>query len=580
MNPLSDGVAAGIVTSYQGDPLDWLAEHVRLPHSARSTRFQRDNAPWLNDIFRAVCDDRIKQIVARAPTGGGKTTLLELVVPWVVAQQPGPMMLVGQTDETTKEWAESRLMPILESCPPVARLFPHDRHQKRKTAIMFPHMALFMSGANMSSLQEKSMRYCYGDECWRWAPGLVDELKKRHHCRWNRKTILVSQGSKTGDDFDREFHSGVVHEWGTECESCGDWHKYLWTSIKYDEIRDEKNEWNWAGVMASVRHECPLCGHATLDTTQGRRGMASRGRYEVEHGAQPIAGNVSFTWSAQSVWWIAWADMVVEWLKANEEKRRGNTEPLKQFRQKRLAQSWSDEQESPEINLTAGDYHLADHGDGQPIDGEAKRLMAVDRQRDHFWAVCRAWRSDGSSRLIWCGKVLTEEQLRQIQQRLKVHDKLVFMDAQYDTGLTYACCARWNWTALHGSGRKSFQHSVGNKMVDKLYSPVKDAAAPTGGRARYIFWANEGVKDRFAQLRAMGSPVWEYGLDTPKDYLKQIVAEAKREVVDKFTKTIQRRYVRIHRDNHMGDCEAMVTAVALMLGLLRETVVDAEEDGA
>jgi phage terminase large subunit GpA-like protein len=407
MNPLKEGVAAGIVTSYQGDPLDWLAEHVRLPHSARSTRFQPDNAPWLNDIFRAVCDDRVKQIVARAPTGGGKTTLLELVVPWIVAQQPGPMMLVGQTDETTKEWAESRLMPILESCPPVARLFPHDRHQKRKTAIMFPHMALFLNGANMSSLQEKSMRYCYGDECWRWDAGLIDELKKRHHDRWNRKTILVSQGSSFLDDFDREFTSGIVHEWGTECESCGQWHKYLWANVKYEEVKTNVSEWDYNSIKASVRHECPLCGHATLDTTQGRRGMASRGRYEAQANTQALAGNVSFTWAAQAVWWISWADMVVEWLKANDEKTRGNTEPLKQFRQKRLAQSWQAEHESPEINLTAGDYDMRDFADGQSINGEAKRLFAIDRQKDHFWGVIRAFRSDGSSRLIWCGRVLS-----------------------------------------------------------------------------------------------------------------------------------------------------------------------------
>lgn len=577
-NPLAEGISAGIVTSFQGDPLDWLVENIRLPHSARSQRFSPDNAPWLNDVFRAVCNDRVKQIVVRAPTGGGKTTLLELVVPWIIAQQPGPMLLVGQTDETASDWAESRLMPILEACPPVARLFPQDRHKKRKTAIMFSHMALFMSGANMSSLQEKSMRYCYGDECWQWDQGMIGEMKKRHHDRWNRKTILVSQGSTTKDDFDNEFQAGEIREWGTECESCGEWHKYLWTSIKYDEAKTPEGDWDWQAVASSVRHECPHCGFVTLDTTQGRRGMSSRGRYEVQDENQPIAGNVSFTWSAQSVWWISWADMVIEWIKANDSKKRGVTEPLKQFRQKRLAQSWSDEVELPEMNLTAGDYYFADHLDGQPVDGEVKRLIGIDRQRDHFWMIARAFRADGSSRLIYHSKVLTVENIRTIQQRLKVPDKLTFMDAGYDTGLTYNDCAKYNWTALHGSGRKSFTHIIYNKNVERFYSPVKDAQSPDGSRARYIFWSNEGVKDRLSELRAMGSPVWEYPRDVSPEYLKQINSEVKREVVDKATKTITRRYMKLHRDNHYWDCEAEVTAAALMLGLLKTTNIEDEND--
>lgn len=570
MNPLSEGFAAGIVTSYQGDPLDWLSDNVRLPHSARSTRFDPGNAPWLNQIVRSVTDDRVKQIVVKAPTGGGKTTLLELIVPWIIAQQPGPMLVIGQTDETTKEWAESRLIPILESCPPVAKLFPSDRHLKRKTSILFPHMAMFLSGANLSSLQEKSMRYCYGDECWRWDAGMIGELKKRHHDRWNRKTILCSQAGNAGEDFDVEFTDGTIHEWGTECESCGAWHKYLWNSIRYNEAKTEAGEWDWQQVASSVRHQCPHCEFATLDTAHGRRGMSSRGRYEVQDGNQPISGCVSFTWSALGVWWIPWADLVIEWLKAQESKRRGMSDPLRQFVQKRLAQSWRAEQETPEMNLTAGDYYLADHIDGQAIDNEVKRIMAIDRQRDHFWATIRAFRVDGSSRLLWAGKVLTSENLRALQQRMKVPDKLTFMDAQYDTGQTYNDCVKFNWTALHGSGKDGFTHIYNGKQVQKFYSPVKEAAAPNGGRARYIFWANEGVKDRLSQLRAQGSPVWEYPKDVPPEYLKQINSEVKREMVDKATKAITHRYVKLRHDNHMWDTEAMTTAAALMLGLLKD----------
>jgi hypothetical protein len=526
----------------------------------------------LNDIFRAVTNDRIKQICVRAPTGGGKTTLLEMCVPWIVAQQPGPLLLVGQNDDTSKDWAESRLLPVLEACPPVARLFPEDRHQKRKTSILFPHMALFISGANMSSLQEKSMRYVYGDETWQWKAGMIGEAKKRHHDRWNRKTILVSQGWDEAHDMTGEFDSGEVHEWGSVCECCGEWQKFLWNSLRYDEAKTG-DEWDWNAVRASVRHLCPNCEHITLNTTAARRAMAGRGSYRGE-GGNFIRGNISFTYSALAVWWIDWADLVVEWLKANDDKKRGVMEPLRQFKQKRLAQVWEEERVAPVLHFEAADYLKADFTDGQQIDGEIMRFMSIDRQRDHFWVLCRAARADGTSRLIWEGKVLTVETIRELQKRLKVGDKRTLMDAQYETGKAYSDCAEYGWTALHGSGQDGFAHAGPRVTTKKFFSPIKEATAPNGKRCRYIFWSNEGIKDELTRLRGQGSPMWEFPRDVSRDYLSHLNSEVKKDVVDKVTKHIKQRYVKFKNDNHLWDCEAMVVAAMVMLNLLKSEPVD------
>ena len=69
----------------------------------------------------------------------------------------------------------------------------------------------------MTNLQEKSMRYCIGDEVWRWKSGMIKELKARHHDRWNRKTLLVSQGWDAGHEADAEWDSGTREVWGWTC---------------------------------------------------------------------------------------------------------------------------------------------------------------------------------------------------------------------------------------------------------------------------------------------------------------------------------------------------------------------------
>lgn len=84
-----DAWGAGMQRRFSGDPIEWLRENVRLPHSARSSNFDPAIAPWLNDIIRRFSDGQTRQIAIRAPVGGGKTTLLELLVTWVVAEAPG-----------------------------------------------------------------------------------------------------------------------------------------------------------------------------------------------------------------------------------------------------------------------------------------------------------------------------------------------------------------------------------------------------------------------------------------------------------------------------------------------------------
>lgn len=572
--PVYDGLWYGATPKFSGTAVEWMQHHVRLPHSARSTYFDPHLAPWLNDIISAVQNDEVQQITICAPTGGAKTTLLELVIPYIIAQQPGPALLVSQNDDEAKDWADSRLTQILESCEPVKKLFPSDRHLKRKTSIIFPHMPVFICGANMSSLQAKSMRYCIGDETWQWKNGMIGEMKKRHHDRWNRKTILVTQGWDEGHDMDREFFSGEMHEWGYECEGCKKWHRWSWSDICYEEIKFDDGSWNWDAISASIYHKCPSCERKTENSVANRRAMSDRSRYEVMP-TNCIAKHVSYRWPAWSVHWVEWGDIVREWIEAHEAKKRGEINPLKQWTQKRAADIWKNVSELPAVSLLAGNYSKEEYMDGKLIENEFFRVMTIDRQRDHFWTVARAWRTDGSSRLIWEGKIMTEETIRQLQIRLGVKDKLVFQDAGFEPGNVYDSCAKFKWTALYGRGEEGFYHieKFSKRPVKKFYSPWKFAQAPCGERVGYVLWANEGIKDQLSLLRARGSPVWEFPVDVSDDWMRQMNSEVKRDALDKRTKKIKMRWEKL-RPNHLWDCEAMQVAVAMMLGLINVEVKD------
>jgi len=201
----------------------------------------------------------------------------------------------------------------------------------------------------------------------------------------------------------------------------------------------------------------------------------------------------------------------------------------------------------------------------------------VDRQRDHFWAVVRAWRTDGGSRLLWRGKTLTSEQNAEIAQRFGVESQLVCEDAQYSTAQVYDDCVRFGWTALHGSGDDAFTHLVGGKKVSRFYSPLKQTQVP-GGLARYMFWASDPVKDVLLALRTgTDGRRWELPADVGEDYLRQMRGEVKRERVSKVTGRSEWRWAKVG-PNHFLDCEAMQTAVALALQILPSPETPTKEE--
>ena len=568
--PLSSGIDRGIKLAFAGSILEWAEEHVKFPASDRASRFDKGVAPWMNEPLLALSKDETTQVFIRAATGAGKTTMMETLACYIVGQNSGPTLFVGQTDDMVKDWTESRLLPIFRECSEVAKLFPEDRHALRKTTIFFPHMALFAGGANMTNLQEKSMRYCIGDEVWRWKPGMIRELKARHHDRWNRKTLLVSQGWDEGHESDSEWNSGTREVWGWECEKCGNWHRYVWNDFRYERHADEAGEPLWDKIEESVFMECPSCSHRYSDTAATRRGLAGRSSYRALN-PHAVRGHRSFEMPAYGVWWIPWFSMVREWIEAQDEKKVGNLEPLKQFVQKRKAQVWIEEVVSSLPDVKEGDYMKADFVDGNRINGEHRRFLAVDKQRDHFWCIIRAFRADGSSMLLHESRPLTWDGIAALAEQYNVPSRCVVIDAGYDTALVYEQCARRQWTASHGSGQDGFWHNANKRRVRRFVSNIEAAQAGSDGmKCPYFFFSNEGVKDKLAALRQPDAlPLWEVPGDVSPDYRKQMQSEHKRDIVNSVTKQVQARWVKIgSRPNHLWDCECIALASAMLAGVL------------
>jgi hypothetical protein len=431
--------------------------------------------------------------------------------------------------------------------------------------ILFPSMSLFLTGANLSGLQSKSMRRVFCDEAWQYRAGMLNEARGRLHDRWNRQFFILSQAGAKGDDLDKAWGNTDRREFSFDCPSCGTVQPWTWANVIYSD--DESLDPLTRAQTAVLRCQNTDCDWKCPDSPQPRRALAEGGRYVPSGSGLP--GHVGFHYNVLCNWRKPLWEVVLLWLEAKAAMKVGNIDPLRQFIQKRLAEAWEEDLSDNRVELVGNGYLTGEFTAGQKIEDEAQRFLTVDKQRDHFWAGVRAWTASGKSMQLWYGRLETFDAVHDVAIRYGIRPQCVFVDAQYDTDQVYSACARMNWTALHGSGQKSFAFKKQNgDITHRPFTRFQDATASSGGKARYAHWASDRIKDILHAHRIGKAGSWDIPDDASSDFLKQIDSEMKREVTNSKTKQVEYRWVRTRNNNHAWDVESMQIVAALMLKLI------------
>ena len=568
------------------EPWRWCEDHIRsIPYSPLPGPFRSENSPWIREVMEAIVDPKIRLVSIIAAVQSSKTTSPELTLCYIVANLPGPCLWLDQTDEDAKDESESRLQKLFESCEPVKKLFPKNKNKQRNCTIHFSNgMTLWLLGAyNKTNLQRRSIRWLFGDETWRWPVGHMAEAEARTTAfGWLGKCVFMSQGGEENDDTHRKFETTDMREWHYKCPKCGKYIPYKWENVEWDDdCKDENGEYDFSKINHSTALKCPECGEYFEDTDRMRRILNKDGKF-IALNPNASKENVGFHWNALTS--MSWGKLAELYLRAKIAARKGDSSLLQQFYQKRLALAWREFAEDYRLEIASGSYNSGDVWNEEagfnklgeiiaPPFAENEviaplRIMSVDVQMNCFYLVVRAWSINGSSRLLWHEKVLTWEDIEEIQKRFRILDNLVFVDAGYNSFEVYKHCGERNWIALMGGNRANFFHRLPNgKTVLRFYSPVKHIFISRYVKCRMHFWSNLNVKDTLARIRRNQNPAdgatWEVPTDISEDYLKQMESEHR---IKKGNSWIWEQIG--NRPNHYLDCEAMNCAGALMLKII------------
>jgi phage terminase large subunit GpA-like protein len=581
-HPVDSGCRLSLRPPTKLTPWQWSAENVRIQNSERATKFDPEQTPWWKAPLECAGDSDTREVVILAPTGSGKSTLAEALIPYVVSEDPGPMLYASQTDEDAKFWAESRLIPSLRSCSALSGLWPEDRHKSRKLEIIFPHMPLVLGGANLSNFQEKSMRWLYGDEVWTWNKGLVREFLARHHDRWNRKVFLVSQGGTTEGELHLEWLKTTQAEFSWRCQKCGHAQAYSFDSLRFDKLAHEDGTIDEQASADTARMECSACRHAYPDNVMTRRQLAGSNMHNGSLGYIPtkegaIRGYEGFHVDSLAVWWVPWSAEVLGFLEAKRMLALGIVDKYRQWRQKRRALFWSDDCADAQTSLArSSDFTKADYEEGKPIEGEEKRFMTIDVGGNHFWVGICAWRGKGGGcRVLHEGFAPSEggdeTKLAALAKRYNVPDSHVFIDIGFEQDRIFDLCQIHGWTGIKGEGKKqSFRWAKDGKTVERLFSPRQRARAKRGGLVNFFFVATNPIKDILSRMLAgNGAPI-ELPADLSRAFEAHMRSERREMIRNAKTGEETAIWVTKNRNNHLWDVMVYQIGAALMFRLFDE----------
>lgn len=585
-------VAESIPRKFDGTIVEFFHNKLKLPQSVRYPVYIKDESPWLIAPLEALGSASIRRVDVRGPAGSAKSLIGEIHIAWAIAQDPGMYYYVHQTDPDGADALEDRVMPMIRANDFLAHRLPNDRHKQRIAKIAFPHMPLYVVGANLSAAQSKRVRYLTMEEPHMWKPGMQTAFEKRCEGSKNPKILTLSTGGIVGDESDMAFNRGSCEEWHVPCPHCdtmqimGDDPERL-IFDRNDETIAADGSYVWSKILPTVRYNCAACNKDWPKDTASRRQQSLKGEYRSANTGAP-SDHRSFHIEAPAIHYFDLGAILMEKLTSSYSAAAGQLQPLRDYIQKRRALAWNDAPIDDENKQSAermkGQYFMAEHHDG-----EIARFMTIDNQAGrasrgegaHRWVLVRSFSAE-ESRLVYAGKATTWEEVEELRIKHNVEPRRTLVDMAFDRVAVQHVIARYGWFGLSGeaTGKEFFPHREiinGQTIVRKLpYSPIQagyTGLGTTGGRkqALYFEWCGQAIKNIYHRMKnGMTSYKWTSAQDSPSDYSRHLVAEFKKQIITKAGTKKWEWVTRKGADNHLLDCDQMCLVAAMLDPRLRD----------
>ncbi len=287
----------------------WAEEHRVLPSSSSSEggRFSNDRIPYLRGIMDSLSNPRIQTTVVMKGAQVAGTTIGENWVGWTMDESPCPMLSVWPTEKLLRRWSMTRLDPMIDATPNLARLFDRSGLRDSNDAIAhkeFPAGTLDLLTARSSSdLRSISAARIWFSE----VDNIIAELsedgdpielaRSRGETFWDYKEYFESTPTVSGASrIYEELSRSTWNDWHMPCPHCHEMQVLRWRDgmEEGDENTSGEMRFVWEKdefgevVPGTVSYVCEHC--ACLIPEWHKAQMLAKGEWRPRHPGRSAEG--------------------------------------------------------------------------------------------------------------------------------------------------------------------------------------------------------------------------------------------------------------------------------------------------
>lgn len=551
-------------------PSQWTERNRYLPSTvaAESGLLRLNRTAYIRGILDAILEPLVEEIVFLKCTQVGWSTLTESAIGYFIDVDPGPTLLVLDSEKTAKEVIEERIRPLIENTPAIKQHLSPNAHDNTLTGIKFDTMGLYMGwSGSPGTLARRAIRYAIYDEVDKYPPFAGREAdpislgsERTATYGYRRKVLIGSTPTvRTGNIWRAWEAAGDQRRYHVPCPHCGEFQCLVFTQIKYPDLAiiDNRQYADALEQMGLAFYECFSCKGAIRESHKPKMMNAgvwlSAGqtidKAGQTSGERPRAKRIGFTINSLYSPWRSFSAIAAE-------HRRSLADPgkLQNFFNSWLAQVWED------VSATSKVEDWRALLDGAPKAGIVPAwaeyvIASSDIQKDRMYWIIRAWGADFKSQLIAYGMATSWAELRKhcletqypVEGGRSTRSHLMVVDAGYRTDEVYTYC--------QGDERcKPVKGDSDNQHVAVKYS----TAAKHLGLALFLL-NTQLLKDRLSVYRK-DKGRWQLNNDVTDEYFQHLASEHK--VIERKTGSEVWQVKSSGAANHYLDCEVYQLAAS------------------
>lgn len=588
--------------------VDWLERNFRVVGSAKTERFDRATAPWLNDVLECA---RIpgRYTLIKPVQSGGTTAGEGILCFWIATWNTGDIAYFwpndAKADDRWQKYTEKRL----QACEAVRARAPGDRHKWVKGNVFFPHLNFSQLGVHTDrNVASDSIRGVVNEELHvaesGWEPGRLDQVYGRQQAVWNRIAFNISNASLEGTELHHEFVAGTQEPWVVRCPGCRGFHfmRTRWQDemkhlggLRYDSegCRREDGSYDYFKLASTIRFQMP-CGYVVHDTPRERRELSAGGKYGDPQNSGAPRNVRSWFFESVTVHDTDWMELIRKKHTALRALKYGDPEPWSVYLREQECHFWNPADRPSVRPLILSSERKKDRAG---LSNRKFRFGAFDRQEGrreagevpHWWGLIMDFDAEGNSLVVFEGMLISDGAVVEVLRRHEVQPWCVVCDSGSDTEHVYDFCLLNGYTAIKmegekGGGIKTYLHADNTRHYwseeEDLWA-VAGRAGPVYGDNRepaFFLASKQGAFNLLSYMRASAERKFEIPGDVSKEFKSHFQAWSFEQRKIPITNTMEMIWKKAHEKapDHLFCCASYIALLADQAELIGANLAEKE----